>query len=137
MAEADPCHDSLAAKRPLSPHVSVYKPMLTMMMSFAHRITGAGLYLGVIMFALFFAGLALGPDAFALVAWITNSLIGRVIVFLLSWALLHHLLGGVRHALWDRGLYMDPEGRELAARATLGGGLALTLLLWIGSTLAG
>lgn len=137
MAGADPYNEGLAAKRPLSPHLSVYKPMLTMMMSIAHRITGAALYLGVILLALFFAGLALGPDAFGLVSWINNSFIGRIIVFLFSWAMFHHLLGGVRHALWDRTLYMDREGRELVTRATLGGGLLLTVLLWIGSTLAG
>ena len=47
------------------------------------------------------------------------------------------LLGGARHALWDRGLYMDAKGRELLAQATLVGGIALTALTWILSTLAG
>lgn len=137
MADVDSRSESLAARRPLSPHLTIYKPILTMVMSIAHRITGAALYVGAILLALFFLGLALGPGAFAAVSWIVDSFIGRVFVFLFSWALFHHLLGGVRHAIWDRGLYLDAAGRELLARATLGGGIALTLLLWIFATLVG
>lgn len=135
MANADV--ERLAARRPLSPHLSVYKPMLTMMMSIAHRVTGVALYLCALLLAFYLLGLALGPGAFGLVSWIANGFVGHVIVFLFTWAVFHHLLGGARHALWDRGLYMDPKGREFLAQATLGGGIALTLLLWIAATLAG
>lgn len=137
MADADPVSESLAAARPLSPHLSIYKPIFTMVMSIAHRITGAALYVGALLLALYLLGLALGPSAFGAVSWIVDSLIGRVFVLLFSWALFHHLLGGVRHAIWDRGLYLDREGRELLAKASLGGGLALTALLWIASSLLG
>jgi succinate dehydrogenase / fumarate reductase cytochrome b subunit len=134
---AETSHERLASKRPLSPHLSIYRLTLTMAMSIAHRITGAGLYLGAILLALFFLGTALGPGAFGAVSWILDSVIGRLIIFLFSWALFHHLLGGVRHALWDRGLYLDPHGRELAAQATLYGGIGLTILFWIASALFG
>ncbi|WP_400769153.1 succinate dehydrogenase, cytochrome b556 subunit [Methylosinus sporium] len=137
MADADPVSESLAATRPLSPHLTIYKPVLTMAMSIAHRITGAALYVGALLLALYFLGLALGPSAFEAVSWIANSLVGRIFVLLFSWALFHHLLGGVRHAIWDRGLYLDRDGRELLAKATLGGGVALTALLWIASSLFG
>jgi succinate dehydrogenase / fumarate reductase cytochrome b subunit len=130
-AMAEISQENLAAKRPVSPHLSIYRPMLTMAMSIAHRVTGAGLYLGALLLTLFFLGTALGPGAFGAVSWIVNSVLGRVIVFLFSWALFHHLLGGIRHALWDRGLFMDPKGRELAAQATLFGGVGLTVLFWI------
>ena len=128
--------ERLAAKRPLSPHLTIYKPMLTMMMSIAHRITGAGLYVGALLLALFFLGVALGGGAYGAVSWIASGFVGHAIVFLFTWAVFHHLLGGVRHALWDRGVYMDPKGREFLVQATLGGGIALTMLLWIISTLA-
>lgn len=120
-----------AQQRPLSPHLSVYRPMLTMMMSIAHRITGAGLYVLMALMALFFLGAAFGGAAFGAVAWLGSGFIGNLLMFLLTWMIFHHLLGGVRHALWDRGLYMDPWGREFLAQATLGGGLALTALLWL------
>jgi succinate dehydrogenase / fumarate reductase cytochrome b subunit len=137
MADADNRSDSLAAARPLSPHLSVYKPIFTMMMSIAHRISGAALYVGAILIGFYLLGLALGPSAFDASGWIFNSFVGRLFVVLFSWALFHHLLGGIRHAIWDRGLYLDGPGRELLAKATLGGGVALTAALWIFSTLAG
>jgi succinate dehydrogenase / fumarate reductase cytochrome b subunit len=137
MVDADPYIESLAARRPLSPHLTIYKPVITMTMSIAHRITGVALYVGVLLLALYFFGLALGPGAFGAVSWLVDSWLGRILVLLFSWALFHHLLGGVRHALWDRGLYLDAAGRFSLARATLGGGVALTVLLWAVAALAG
>jgi succinate dehydrogenase / fumarate reductase cytochrome b subunit len=130
MADADPVSESLAAARPLAPHLSVYKPIFTMVMSIAHRISGAALYVGAVLLAFYLLGLALGPSAFSAVSWIADSLPGRAFVFLFTWALFHHLLGGVRHAIWDRGLCLDGAGRELLAKATLAGGVALTIALW-------
>jgi succinate dehydrogenase / fumarate reductase cytochrome b subunit len=116
--------------RPLSPHLSVYRPMLTMMMSIAHRITGAGLYVGMVLLALLLLGAAFGGGFYSAVAWLGSGIVGGPLVFLVTWAIMHHLLGGARHALWDRGLYMDPRGRELLALGTLIGGVGLTLLIW-------
>ena len=134
MADADT--DRLAARRPLSPHLTIFKPILTMMMSIAHRITGAGLYAGMALLTLFLLGAAIGGGAFSAVSWIASGFVGNLIILMIVWAIFHHLLGGVRHALWDRGLYMDPQGRELLAQGTLVGGILLTLLLYIFKTLA-
>ncbi len=120
--------DGLAERRPLSPHLTVYKPMLTMAMSIAHRISGVALYLGAALLALYFAGLAAGPSAYSAVSWIAAGVSGKIILIGFVWALYHHLLGGVRHALWDRGLLMGPIGREALAQATLAGGVILTAL---------
>jgi succinate dehydrogenase / fumarate reductase cytochrome b subunit len=128
--------DGGADRRPLSPHLTIYKLMMTMAMSMAHRISGVALYLGATLFALYFLGLALGPGPFAAVSWIANGFLGHLIVLGFVWALFHHLLGGVRHALWDRGLFMDPIGRELLAQGTLVGGIVLTVLIFVFSTLA-
>ncbi|WP_292532471.1 succinate dehydrogenase, cytochrome b556 subunit [Methylocystis sp.] len=134
MADADT--DRRAARRPLSPHLTIFKPILTMMMSIAHRITGAGLYAGMALLTLFLLGAAIGGGAFSAVSWIASGFVGNLIILMIVWAIFHHLLGGVRHALWDRGLYMDPQGRELLAQGTLVGGILLTLLLYIFKTLA-
>lgn len=134
MADAD--IDRLAERRPLSPHLTIFKPIMTMMMSIAHRITGVGLYVGMALLALFLLGAGVGGGAFSAVSWIATGFIGNVLVVMIVWAIFHHLLGGVRHALWDRGLYMDPKGRELVAQGTLVGGILLTLLIFILKTLA-
>lgn len=126
-----------SANRPLSPHLSIYRPMLTMMMSVAHRVTGAALYVAMALLALFLLGAGVGGRMFGSVSWLGSGFIGNSILLLTTWAIFHHLLGGVRHALWDRGLCMDPWGREFLAQATLAGGLLLTALLWIFKALAG
>ncbi len=135
MANAE--SDARAEKRPLSPHLTIFRPWLTMSMSVAHRVTGAGLYVGMALLALFLLGAGVGGWLHALTGWLASGFIGGLIVFLITWAIFHHLLGGIRHALWDRGLYMDKHGRELLAQASLFGGVGLTLLLWIFRAFAG
>lgn len=121
----------LPNRRPLSPHLQIYRPLLTMMMSIAHRITGAALYAGALLLAWFLIALAAGPGPFATVAWIYGSFFGQLILFLFTWTLFHHLLGGVRHFIWDMGYGMDHPEREYLAQGTLVGGLLLALIVWI------
>ena len=131
MAEVDLRPGSAESWRPLSPHLQIYRPMLTMMMSIAHRITGAALYVGTLLLAWFLIAAATGPDAFAIAAGFLNSIIGKLILFGFTWALFHHLLGGIRHIIWDAGYGFTHPEREYLAQATLIGGIVLTLLAWI------
>ena len=117
-------------RRPLSPHLQVYRPMLTMMMSIVHRITGAALYAGALLLVYYLVAAANGPASFATAAQIFGSIIGQVVLFGFTWALLHHLLGGIRHAIWDTGYGMDHPVREYLAQATAIGGIALTVIVW-------
>ncbi len=117
--------------RPLSPHLQVYRPMLTMMMSIVHRITGIALYAGTLLLAWYLVALANGPDSFATAAWFLDSILGKLILFGFTWALFHHLLGGLRHFVWDTGWGMDHPQREWLAQGTLVGGIGLTVIVWI------
>jgi succinate dehydrogenase / fumarate reductase cytochrome b subunit len=117
-------------RRPLSPHLQVYRPMLTMMMSIVHRITGATLYGGVLLLVYYLVAAANGPAAFATASGLFGSIIGQIILFGFTWALLHHLLGGIRHAIWDTGYGMDHPVREYLAQGTAIGGIALTVIVW-------
>lgn len=119
------------ARRPLSPHLQVYRPVLTMMMSIAHRITGIALYAGTLLLAWYLIAAATDPRAFATAAWFLGSILGQIVLFGFAWALFHHTLGGVRHFLWDAGYGMDHPQREWLAQATLGGGLLLAVVVWI------
>ena len=135
MAEA-PSRASPESRRPLSPHLQVYRFMLTMMMSIMHRITGAGLYLGTLLLAWWLIAAATSASAFATASWFMGSILGRLILFGFTWALFHHLLGGIRHAIWDVGRGMQHPEREFLAQATLIGGIALTILVWIAAYMA-
>jgi len=122
--------------RPLSPHLQVYKLMLTFVMSGFHRITGAVLYFGMLLIAWWLIAAASGPNAYANFEWFMGSLIGRLVLFGYTWALLHHLLGGIRHLIWDLGLGFEPTEREFLALATIVGSVALTLIVWVVGYLA-
>jgi succinate dehydrogenase / fumarate reductase cytochrome b subunit len=129
MAEAEIRNSE--SRRPLSPHLQVYTPMLTMMMSIAHRITGIGLYAGTLLLAWWLIAASTNAADFAIVNGFLNSIFGRLVLFGFTWALFHHLLGGVRHFLWDSGRCLEHPEREYLAQATLVGGFVLTFLVWI------
>jgi succinate dehydrogenase / fumarate reductase cytochrome b subunit len=117
--------------RPLSPHIQIYKPILTMVMSILHRITGAALYFGTILVAWWLVSAAAGPAYFEFVNGIFGSFLGRLVLFGFTWALIHHMLGGLRHFIWDMGYGFGTEAREWLARATIIGSVAVTILLWV------
>lgn len=119
-----------ANSRPLSPHLGIYKPMLTMMMSIVHRITGGALYFGTLILAWWLLAAAAGPEAYAQFQAVAGSWIGRLVLFGYTWALIHHLLGGVRHFIWDMGKGFELGTVELLARATIVGSVLLTLVVW-------
>jgi succinate dehydrogenase / fumarate reductase, cytochrome b subunit len=131
MANPDPSPIAHEQRRPLSPHLQVYRFALTMAMSIAHRITGAGLYFGTLLLAWWLLAAATDASAFATVSWFMGSIIGQLILFGFTWALFHHMLGGVRHFIWDMGYGMDHPEREYLAQGTLVGGIVLTILVWI------
>jgi succinate dehydrogenase cytochrome b subunit len=118
-------------ERPLSPHLSIYRPMLTMMMSIVHRITGAALYVGTILLAWWLIAAASGPNRYAEVQWFMSTIPGRLILFGYTWALLHHMLGGIRHLIWDTTHGLGPAEREWLTAASLVGSIGLTIVVWI------
>jgi succinate dehydrogenase / fumarate reductase cytochrome b subunit len=128
---------SPAAIRPLSPHLRIYRPTLTMTMSIVHRITGAALYVGTLLMAWWLMATAAGPDAYSLFQAVTGSLIGRLILLGYLWALIHHALGGIRHLIWDTIHGLEPNEREWLTWATLIGSIALTAVVWIIGSLVG
>ena len=97
-------------QRPLSPHLQVYKPMLTTAMSIMHRVTGVALYFGSFLIVWWLVAAASGTSYFSMVDGFFGSWFGRLILFGYTWALIHHAIGGVRHLIWDTG-----RGFELAA----------------------
>ena len=123
--------NKLEAERPLSPHLQIYRPMLTMMMSIAHRITGAALAVGFALLTWWLVAVSMGPDAYDCVQSFFGSLFGSALLFAFTWALIHHMLGGIRHLIWDTGAGLDKQTVEIFALATIIGSIVLTVLVWI------
>jgi succinate dehydrogenase / fumarate reductase cytochrome b subunit len=118
-------------KRPLSPHLQIYSPSISMVMSVLHRMTGAALYMGMLILAWWLFAAAQGPEYFAYVSSVMGSTPGRIVLFGFTWALFHHMLGGIRHFFWDTIHGHDLKSVSLLSWATIGLSLLLTALLWI------
>ena len=119
------------SKRPLSPHLQVYRLTLSMLMSGLHRITGLFLVVGMVVLTWWLLAAAAGQNAYATFEAFSTSWIGRLILFGFSWAALHHLLGGLRYLLWDLSIWIDNEEREWLIRANIIGSILCTVLLWV------
>ncbi|BCH22262.1 MULTISPECIES: succinate dehydrogenase, cytochrome b556 subunit [unclassified Mesorhizobium] len=118
-------------QRPLSPHLTVYRWPITMTMSILHRVTGGALYFGTLLVAWWLIAAATSEQYFDFVSWVYGSWIGRLVLFGYSWALMHHMLGGLRHLVWDTGAGLEKHTASKIAWATLGGSAVLTILIWI------
>lgn len=119
------------AERPLSPHLQVFRPIVTMVMSIVHRVTGAGLYFGMALFAWWLVAAASGPGYFDFVNGLFGSILGQIVLFGFTWALIHHMLGGIRHFVWDTGHGFALKTADAMAWATVIGSVCLTILVWI------
>jgi succinate dehydrogenase / fumarate reductase, cytochrome b subunit len=117
-------------ERPLSPHISIYSWQINMVMSIVHRITGAALYLGTLLLAAWLVAVAGGERSFALINALFAHPIGKLVLVGYTWALLQHLLGGLRHLLWDTGRGLHIGQVNALSWLTILGSIALTLAIW-------
>jgi succinate dehydrogenase / fumarate reductase cytochrome b subunit len=117
-------------RRPLSPHLQIYRPQLTSVMSIMHRITGVALALGAIVLVWWLVAGAIGERYFEFVQGFLRSWLGLLILFGWSVALFYHLLNGVRHLFWDAGYGFELKQAYASGYAVLAGAAALTVLAW-------
>ena len=129
MADA-PSQRGARTERPLSPHIQIYKPLINMVMSIIHRITGAALYFGTLLLAWWLIAAATGPQYFNYVSSWFQTLPGQLIMIGYTWALLHHMLGGLRHFLWDTGRGFDLATIDKLSWGTIIVSLLGTLAIW-------
>ena len=116
--------------RPLSPHLQVYRLGINMVMSMVHRVTGAALYAGSTLLAWWLIAAAVSPGQFAFLNGVLGSWLGQLLLLGFTWAVLHHLIGGIRHLIWDTGLGFDVQTVNLMSWGTLVLSLLLTAALW-------
>lgn len=117
--------------RPLSPHLSIYKPQMSSVLSILHRITGAGLFVGALILVWWIiVGVysSFNPNVLLWNFW--NSLIGKILLFCWSAALFYHLLNGIRHLFWDVGMGFKVPTADKTGMAVLFGTVLLTGLSW-------
>ncbi len=114
--------------RPLSPHLTIYRPQLTSITSILTRITGNALLLAALLTVWWFLAAATSPEYFAVVDGLITSGLGDLIMFASLWALWYHTLAGIRHLIWDNAMMLDVPTAEKLGWAVVGGSVILTVL---------
>ncbi len=117
--------------RPLSPHLTIYRPQLNSITSILNRITGNALLVGAGLVIWWLVAAATGPAAFAIANRAITSVLGNLVMIGSLWALWYHTLGGVRHLIWDMGLGLDMATADRMGWAIIGGSVVLTALTLI------
>jgi succinate dehydrogenase / fumarate reductase cytochrome b subunit len=118
------------SNRPLSPHLQVYRPQITSMLSILHRITGIALAVGTLLLTYWLVAAASGPQAFADAQGLIGSLIGQLMLFGWTFALFFHLCNGIRHLVWDAGYGFEIETAVRSGWMVVGASVVLTLVSW-------
>ncbi|MEO1140639.1 MAG: succinate dehydrogenase, cytochrome b556 subunit [Pseudomonadota bacterium] len=114
--------------RPLSPHLTIYRPQLTSITSILTRITGNALIVAALMMVWWFLAAATSPEYFALADGFVTSWFGDLVMFLSLWALWYHTLAGIRHLIWDNAMMLEVETAEKMGWVVIGGSVVLTIL---------
>ena len=126
MADVDP------GKRPLSPHLTIYRPQITSISSIFIRITGNALVFSTLLLVAWFLAAAIGPKTFNVMHFIITSWFGKIVMALSLWALWYHSLGGIRHLVWDTGRGLELKTAEIMGWAMILGSFLLTIItLWL------
>jgi succinate dehydrogenase / fumarate reductase cytochrome b subunit len=114
--------------RPLSPHLQVYRPQITSISSILIRISGNALIVAALLIVWWFVAAAAGPEAFAAADGVITSWFGKLVMLGSIWALWYHLLGGLRHLVWDTTAFMDLKTAEMLGWGCVIGSVVLTVL---------
>ena len=115
------------SSRPLSPHLQVYKPQLTSMMSIFHRGTGIALAVGTLMLAAWILSVAAGPEALECFNGFAGSWFGQLLLLGWTFSIFYHLSNGIRHLFWDAGKGFEIETAYKSGYAVLASAAALTV----------
>ena len=119
-------------RRPLSPHLSVYRPEITSVLSILHRLSGLFLALGMVALAAFLGAAAAGQAAFAVAVSALGSLLGCAFLVAVSVAFFDHLANGVRHLCWDAGFGFELANVRRSGWLVVGLTAVLTVVFWLG-----
>ena len=116
--------------RPLSPHLQIYRPQLTSVLSITHRATGLLLAAGTLLLVYWLLAAASGADAYATAQTYVASWLGRLVLLGMTFALFYHLCNGIRHLFWDAGMGFELKTAYASGIAVIVVSVALTLLAW-------
>ena len=121
----------MSRQRPLSPHLQIYKPQITSILSILHRGTGIVLSVGSIILVLWIVTLTLGESTYLMYSNIINNWFGKFIIFGFTFALFYHLSNGIRHLFWDAGYGYELNHAYISGISVIISSLLLTSMTWL------
>ncbi len=122
--------DGKLIRRPLSPHLQIYRPQITSLLSIMNRVTGIAVSLGTLLLVWWLVAAAVGPGAFATVQGFVASPVGLFLLFGWTASLFYHFFGGIRHLAWDLGYGYDLPQTHLSGWAAVVAAVVCTVLTW-------
>jgi len=117
-------------QRPLSPHLQIYRPQLTSVLSITHRATGIALLVGTLLLVYWLLAAASGAEAYGSAQQLLGSWLGRLVLLGFSFALFFHLCNGIRHLFWDAGLGFELKTVYASGNAVVIVSIGMTVLAW-------
>tara|TARA_B100000686_G_C15882276_1_gene521594 strand:- start:61 stop:432 length:372 start_codon:yes stop_codon:yes gene_type:complete len=117
--------------RPLSPHLTIHKKILTSVFSIFHRFTGIGLSVGAILLSIWVTLLALGPKYYLIFQNLSSFLIFKIILFFWTLAIFYHLFNGIRYLFWTFGKMMDLSSVYKSGYVVIIFSILSTLVVWM------
>jgi len=118
------------SQRPLSPHLQIYRPQLTSVLSITHRASGIALVLGTLVLVYWLLAAASGAEAYSSAQQLLGSWLGRILMLGFSFALFFHLCNGIRHLFWDAGLGFELKTAYASGKAVVAVSVIMTVLAW-------
>jgi succinate dehydrogenase / fumarate reductase cytochrome b subunit len=116
--------------RPLSPHLSIYKPQISSVLSIMHRATGVGLAAGALILGLWIWGAAYDVTLFGYVTTLMNHWVGQLFLGAWTLALFYHMFNGIRHLFWDVGMGFELPVMARSGWSVLFLAAAMTAIIW-------
>ena len=116
--------------RPLSPHLSIHKKVLTAIFSILHRITGIGLTIGSLLLVIWISLLSLGPNYFYVFQIISSNILFKIILIFWTIGIFYHLFNGIRYLYWTYGIGMDLKTVYFSSYVVIFLTILLSLLVW-------
>ena len=116
--------------RPTSPHLTIYKPQITSLLSISHRITGIIQSFGLILIFILILLIISEKETYKFIELFTQSLIGKIFFILYTFSLLYHTLNGIRHLIWDLGFGFDLKNVNYSGYSIIFLSIFLNFMLW-------
>ena len=118
-------------KRPLSPHIQIYRWHISSLVSISHRITGIINIIGITFICLWVSLLVFGESNYDIIKSFLNTIIGKFIILGLTWSFSFQILSEIRHLIMDLGYGFELKTTRITGILVIFGSIILTIVFYL------